>query len=74
MTAGGGLLATYNDIASGVKLEWLAPEASGWALVNSPTNVNALGVGYVYRSGSASGAIWASTSDPAHPFSIAQFS
>jgi hypothetical protein len=73
VTADGGLLADYDDISSGVKLEWLAPGASGWALVNSPTNVAVPGVGYVYCSGPAGGAIWAPFSDPTHPFSVAQF-
>lgn len=73
LTAGGGLLGTYDDIVSGVKLEWLAPGASDWRLVNSPTNMAAPGVQYEYCSGPASGAIWAPTGDPAHPFSVALY-
>jgi photosystem II stability/assembly factor-like uncharacterized protein len=67
----GSLLASYDDINSGIQFEMLAPGASAWTPLSDPPVVSSTGGEPVYTSGPGGGMLWVSSGNTAHPFATA---
>lgn len=73
ITHDGSLLASYDDVRSGIQFESLAPGASAWAPMSNPPVVSSTGGTPVYTTGPGGGMLWVPGGDTAHPFATAVY-
>jgi photosystem II stability/assembly factor-like uncharacterized protein len=69
----GSLLASYDDITTGMTLEWLAPGASAWTSLGNPPLAGSIAASPFYASGPGKGMLWAATGVSARPFITAVY-
>lgn len=73
ITDDGALLASYDDIQSGLRFEALTPGAHAWAPLSPPPVASATGGPPVYTTGPGNGMLWVPGGDITHPFATATY-
>jgi hypothetical protein len=87
ITDDGGLLATYDDMTSGMEMEALASGASAWVALGAPNSAietagaagtppdvaNLAAATSDYTTGPGGGMLWVDSGDPTHPFITAMY-